>query len=115
MIIDPPIGGNPCPDPLLAYVSEAEFRSLDIDPDEVRSRCPWATELQGGLRCWRRADRRGPGRPARRPEPGARGEGPGRDPPSAEAGRALAVAARQTREIVACSEPRPPGSGLKLH
>ena len=53
----------PQPDDLPAsppadYVSEDDLRELGIDPDLVRTACPWATELIGhsGGRCWAAAD-----------------------------------------------------------
>ena len=40
------------------YVSEEDLRELELDPEDVRHRCPWAVELTGldGRRCWLAAD-----------------------------------------------------------
>jgi hypothetical protein len=40
------------------YPSEDNLRELGIDPDLVRTACPWTVELtgHGGVRCWAAAD-----------------------------------------------------------
>jgi hypothetical protein len=50
---------RPCPDDPHRdrpedFVSENDLRELGIDPDLIRSVCPWIVEYTGhdGLRCW---------------------------------------------------------------
>jgi hypothetical protein len=40
------------------YLSEDDLLALGLDPDLVRTLCPWAVELtgHGGVRCWAAAD-----------------------------------------------------------
>lgn len=49
---------TPSLDDQLNYITEAQLRDLDIDPDSIRVFCPWAVELGtlGGSRCWSIAD-----------------------------------------------------------